>query len=152
MVSDPEVIVERVEGYSDEIAAAIGRLMPFLSEGTPATPIPEGQLRKIIDRPDRVQLIARLDGVVVGSAVLNTIDGNLHSKGWLEDFVADPGIRRRGIGSRLWEEMIRWCQEQGFDAMDFTSGDEREEAHEFYDNRAERRKTVAYRAHIPKAE
>ena len=145
--------MERVDEYSDDIAEAIGRLMPFLSKRSNGEPIPEEVLRKIIESPDREQFVARLEGRIVGSAVLNTIVGNLHQKAWLEDFVTDSEVRGQGIGDKIWQDMITWCQEKGLKVLDFTSGIERTDEHSFYiAHGAQQRQSIAYRMEIPEGE
>jgi GNAT superfamily N-acetyltransferase len=130
-----EVVIERLEEYSDETAAAIGRLLPFLSKNATGKPVNESLLREIIDSPDREQLVARLEGRLVGSAVLNRIVGNTRTKAWLEDFVVYPEVQGHGVGYKLWQEMLNWCAEHGVDYLEFTSGNDREEAVEFYKRR-----------------
>jgi GNAT superfamily N-acetyltransferase len=146
-----EIVVKRVEEYSDETAAAIGRLMPFLSPNATGQAIPETTLRRIIESPDREQLVAHMEGRLVGSAVLNTLVGNISTKAWLDDFVADPAVKGQGVGYKIWLEIIDWCKERGFDYMEFTSSSSRIGAHEFYARQgAVARDTTAFRMYIPK--
>lgn len=131
-MNEPEVVVERLTEYSDEVAAGLGKLMPGLSERFSDEPIAEDLLRAIIDSPSHEQLIARLNGKVVGAATMNLIMGpGAGRKGELEDFVTDPDIRGKGIGDKVWQEMLVWCLENGVD-LDFTSHPSREAAHRFY--------------------
>lgn len=151
MVSgEKDLKIERLDEYSDEMAAAIGRLMPFLSENASEEPIPEERLRAIIDSPDREQLLAVLEGKVVGSAVLDIIVGDLGETAWLEDFVTDPEVRGKGVGHQMWLEMLDWCREHGLGLMDFQSRYSRDDAHAFYrDHGARIRDTAAFRMRIP---
>lgn len=150
---EKDLKIERLGEYSDEMAAAIGRLMPFLSENASDEPIPEERLRAIIDSPDREQLLAILEGRVVGSAVLNIIVGNKGDKAWLEDFVTDPEMRGQGVGHRLWLEMLDWCREHGINQMEFTSRHQRQDAHAFYEEHgAEIRDTATFRVKIPETD
>lgn len=146
------ITVERVKRYSDDVAAAIGRLMPFLSPHANQQAIPESALRAIIESPDREQFVARLHERVVGSAVLNIVAGNLHKKAWLEDFVTDPQVRGQGVGYRIWEDMTVWCQERDIDNLEFTSNPLRIDAHEFYLRQgAKIRETTVFEVPIPEA-
>ena len=137
--------VERLMEYSEEDATGIGKLMPRLSERLSDAPIPEDLLREIIDSPHHDQLVARLESRIVGAATLSTLYGPAAGKqGWLNDFVTERGIK--GAGSLIWEEMGKWCKENGIYVLNFTSGNDRTEAHEFYDRKgAEIRDTTVYR-------
>ena len=128
-----EISVERVLEASNEIAVGIGELMPNLSAQIPDEPIPEDSLRQIIDSPDRDLFIARINGNIVGSAVMNLIVFTSGKKAWLEDFVvsADESIRGKGIGFALWKEIVAWSSEREA-PLEFTSSPVRERAHEFY--------------------
>ena len=153
MTREQQVFVERADEYSADIAEAIGRLMPFLSKRSNGEPISEVTLRAIIESPDSEQFVARLEGRVVGSAVLNTITGDLGRNAWLADFVTDSEVRGQGIGDKIWQDMIAWCQEKGLKVLDFTSGIERTDEHSFYiAHGAQQRQSIAYRMEIPEGE
>jgi GNAT superfamily N-acetyltransferase len=145
-----DVTVERLTEYSPEAAEQIGILAPYLSERFNADPVDEIELRTIIDSTDYEQLVARLEGRIVGAATLSLIRGAISGKiGYLADFVTHADVRGQGAGDIIWEEMIRWCEEQGVD-MSFTSSPTREEAHTFYfAHGAEARDTTAFHVHVP---
>jgi GNAT superfamily N-acetyltransferase len=131
-MSNTEASIERLTKYSAEDAAGIGRLMPFLSSSMNAEPMPENLLRDIINSPYHEQLVARLDSIIVGAATLNILMGPATNRvGYLEDFVTDPLVRGSGVGGKLWDEMIAWCNEQGV-GLEFTSNASRAAAHRFY--------------------
>jgi len=145
-MNEPKVTVERLQEYSDADAAGIGRLMPYLSERLSDEPMAEDLLRAIIDSPHHDQLVARLNGTIVGAATMNLLLGpGVSKQGYLEDFVTDPEVRGMGIGDKIWQAMITWCQEQAID-FTFTSHPSREAAHRFYVNHgAEIRDTTVFR-------
>jgi GNAT superfamily N-acetyltransferase len=146
-MSELDVSVERLNEYSDADAAGIGRLMPFLSENLSAEPMDEDVLRDIISSPYHDQLVARLDGIIVGTATMNLLMGPaVERKGNLQDFVADPDIRRRGIGDKIWGSMLEWCAEHKANVgLEFTSKASRVEAHSFYKKHgAEVRDTIVF--------
>ena len=127
-----EPTIERLTAYSIDDAIGIGRLMPFLSASKNAEPMSEQLLTDIINSPYHDQLVARMDSLIVGAATLNILMGPAANKvGYLEDFVTDPELRGRGIGGRLWEEMVTWCKEHGV-SLEFTSQSTRKAAHSFY--------------------
>ncbi len=127
-----DVTVERLIEYSDEDAEGIGHLMPFLSDTFTGEPVAKDLLEAIILSPHHDQLIARLEGRIVGAATMSIIIGTGAGRiGYLEDFVTDPEVRKRGIGTKVWEEMKTWCKEQGVN-LEFTSRPSRTDAHHFY--------------------
>ncbi len=138
--------IEYLTEYTEIDAVGIGRLMPFLSSRRDDSPIAEELLRAIIASPYHEQLVARLDGKIVGVATLNILMGPCAERvGYLEDFVTDPEIRGKGVGAQLWDEMIVWCKKNGV-ALQFTSKPSRLEAHRFYLSRgAEIRETTVFK-------
>ncbi len=148
-MNKPDVIVERLNEYSEADAAGIGRLMPFLSERLSDEPMAEDVLRAIVESPHHDQLVARLDGLIVGAATMNLLMGpGVSKQGYLEDFVTDPQLRGQGIGDRVWQAMMYWCEEQGVD-LSFTSNPSRKEAHRFYLNHgAEIRETSVFQVSV----
>ncbi len=149
------ITVERLQAYTPEDAANLGRLRPYLSEGKPDDPVPEEHLRHIIESPDHEQLVARIDGRsrIVGAATLTIISGALTSnKGWLEDFVTDPEAGIKGIGQAVWNEMGVWCVEHDID-LEFTSRPSRTTAHNFYHkNGTETRETTVFKKRFRQSE
>lgn len=93
------ISVERLQTYSPEDATGIGRLRPFLKDNGTDEPVDDQILRRIIDSPDRDQLVARdvNQNRIIGAATLNIIVGSIAGrKGWLEDFVTDPTTGIKG--------------------------------------------------------
>ena len=145
-MSISEPTVERLREYHPDDAAGIGRLMPFLNDRLSGEPMDEDLLKAIVDSPYHEQLVARLDGRIVGAATMNILMGpGAKKEGYLEDFVTDPELRGLGIGEKIWQEMMQWCKEQGI-ALTFTSHPSREEAHRFYlKHGAEIRETTVFK-------
>ena len=139
-----ETSIERVPEVSFEIAKGIGELMPDLSTRISAEPIAEDLLRQIIESPDRDLFIARLNGRIVGSAVMNLIVFTSGKKAWLEDFVvsADESIRGSGVGYALWQEIVRWSREHEA-PLELTSAPTRATAHKFYQRQGAKIKPTA---------
>lgn len=143
--------VHKLETYSPEDAAAIGKLMPVLSARLTDEPIGEELLREIIESPHHEQLVARIDARIVGAATLSVILGTAAGKqGWLNDFVTDPATK--GVGSALWNEMGAWCRDNGIEALNFTSHPNKTAAQVFYASRAERRQTNVFLAKFTEKE
>ena len=146
----PETTIETLREYSETDAKQLGRLMTFLSERFSGEPVPRELLEMIINSSFHDQLVARIDGRIVGAATLSLTMGVAAGRhGYLEDFVTDPSVRGQGTGSRIWQEIIKWCQDQGVD-LSFTSRASRPEAHAFYTAKgAHIRDTTVFRVNVP---
>ena len=129
-----EVMVERLDYYSGQDLEDLGKLMHYLSDKFDGSPIDQNLIEDIIESPYHDQLIARIEGRIVGAATMSIIMGaGAGKKGYLNDFVVDPEYKKQGIGGKVWEEMIRWCEEYGVD-LEFTSSPNRLDAHDFYES------------------
>ncbi len=150
-MTNATVTIERLTVFSAEDAAGIGRLMPFLSSTKGPEPMAEQLLRDIITSPFHEQLVARFEGAIVGAATLTMLMGPAANRvGYLEDFVTDPKLRGMGIGSKLWSEMMSWCNERDIN-LEFTSKPSRKEAHDFYlSHGASIRDTTVFRVILSK--
>ena len=74
-------------------------------------------------------------GKIIGIATLSIHMGPIIRKNaYLEDFVTDSAIRGQGVGSALWEEMLKWAKEKGCQKLEFTCGQGREASQQFYKN------------------
>jgi GNAT superfamily N-acetyltransferase len=131
-----ELQVTALDEYSPEVAAELGKLMPDLSANLSDESISQERLEMIIDSPFHDQLIARLEGRIVGAATMSLVLGSSegNTKAWLEDFVvsSDESIRGQGVGYQLWQRIIAWSQEKQAAKLEFTSRPERDAAHAFY--------------------
>lgn len=145
-----DVRVERLTTYNEGDAEQLGRLMPFLSELFSDDPVDPELLDAIIHSPYHDQLVARLDGRIVGAATLSIVLGAAAGrKGRLEDFVTDATLQGKGIGGKVWDEMMRWCKEHEV-GLEFTSRPSREAAHRFYHERdAVVRDTTVFHKDMP---
>ena len=73
---------------------------------------------------------------IIGIATLSVTMGPITRKNaYLEDFVTDSSVRGQGIGSALWDEMLKWSAEKGCHNLCFTCGHGREASQEFYKRR-----------------
>ena len=128
------IIVEALSSYSSEDAAAIGRLLPSLSHTFDGSPVDAQTLSDIITSPYHQQFVARDHrGAVIGTATVSVTMGAGVARGaWLEDFVVSSGAQGTGVGGKLWDEIIKWCQEKDAHKLDFTSRPSKEAAQTFY--------------------
>lgn len=131
-MNTPQVTVERLTAYTENDAIELGKLMSSLSTRFDGQPVSRELLETIISSPSHDQIVARLDGHIVGAATVGLVMGaGAGRHGHLEDFVTDPEIRRQGVGNKIWDEVIKWCKEQGVNLY-FTSRPSRSDAHAFY--------------------
>ena len=83
-------------------------------------PIEEG-LTALLDDPDARVLVATIDGVVLGYAVVRLEyldDGSV--LGIVDDIFVEEGARQIGLGELMMNDLVAWCDERkciGMDAM-----------------------------------
>ena len=86
--------------------------------------------------PERINVVAELDGQIVGLAGAY-VDYALEINGKygrLSGLVVAETSRGRGIGKRLLEWIECWLRNRGASRITLTSGNQRTEAHRFYRN------------------
>ncbi len=121
------MIVKRLTEYTPEVAARVRELLIQLSRsGKDKGEIPESWFVDIINSPWHDLLIAEDEGQII------TMGPGILKNAYLEDFVVDSTVRTKGVGSALWDEMLKWAAEKGCSKMEFTCGHGREVAQAFY--------------------
>ena len=130
------MIIKRLENYTPETADEIRKLLIQLSRsGKDKGEIPESWFTDIINSPWHDLLIAEDDGKIIGLAAMSvTMGPGIRKNAYLEDFVTDKDVRGKGVGSALWNEMLNWAKEKGCQKLEFTCGNGREAAQQFYKN------------------
>ena len=128
--------VRRLTEYSPKIAAAIRELLIQLSRsGKDKGEIPEEWFLDVINSPWHDVLLAVEDGKILGMCNLSVVMGaGIGKNAYLEDFVVAAEARGKGVGDKLWQEMLVWGEEKGAKRMEFTCGNGREVAQAFYKN------------------
>ncbi len=129
-----DISIEILAKYSEKDAAAIGRLLPYLSDSFSSQPIDRQVLEDIITSPYHDQLVARdHNGIIIGTLTLTiTMGAGVIRKAWIEDFIVDPATQGMGVGSKLWDASIIWCQEHRAKKLEFTSRPAKATAQQFY--------------------
>lgn len=128
--------VKSLTKYTPEMAEAVRGLLVELSRsGTDRGEIPEEWFREVIASPYHDVLLA-LDGErVIGMATMSiTMGPGIRKNAYLEDFVVSSEAREGGVGSALWTAMELWAKGKGCARMEFTCGNGREVAQQFYKN------------------
>lgn len=139
------MIIKTLDKYNKETAERIRALLIQLSRsGKDRGEIPEEWFNDLINSDYHDMLIAIDDtktnddqiSPIVGIATLSIIMGPIVRKvAYLEDFVTDESYRGKGVGSALWDAILEWSKQKGCTELTFTSGQGREAAQKFYQNR-----------------
>ena len=130
--------VKTLAKYDEATANRVRELLIQLSRsGKDRGEIPKAWFKEIIASPYHDMLLAIDDNnQILGIATLSIIMGPIVRKiAYLEDFVTDEKVRGKGIGNALWEAMLSWCKAKGCTELNFTSGQGREKAQDFYQKR-----------------
>ena len=114
----------------DELVAAMAVLVPQLSASSP--PPTAEQLAEIVQSPDSLLYVARLDGRIVGSLTLAFYRIPTGVKAWIEDVMVDDVARGQGIGESLNRTAIDEARRRGAKHVTLTSRPSREAANRLY--------------------
>lgn len=131
------MIIKRLNVYTPEIDQKVRELLKQLSRsGRDKGEIPKSWFEQIIASPWHDLLLAEDDGEIIGMASVSVIMGaGIMKNAYLEDFVVNTNIRARGVGTALWNEVVKWAKEKNCKKLEFTCGEGREVAQEFYKKR-----------------
>lgn len=117
----------RATAADDELVAALGRLLPQLSQARPPT---REELAEII--AGATLLVAREGDAVLGSMTLTLYRIPTGLQARIDDVVVDDAARGRGIGEALSREALRIAREAGARSVSLTSRPSREAANRLY--------------------
>lgn len=125
------VTVEEVTAVTDELMAALGRLVPQLSR---TSPVPgRAEVAEILGSPATSLLLARHpDGSVVGALTFVLFRIPTGVRAWVEDVVVDDAARGHGVGQALGREALRRAMAAGARTVDLTSRPSRQAANRMY--------------------
>jgi len=115
-------------------APAIAALMTQL--GYPSTPQDiERRLTRMLAHADYTAVVAESGHDIAGLVLVHIEHGLEYDAvyGRIMGLVVDERWRGRGLGKQLMQQMERWCKGQGADRIVLTSGNQRSDAHKFYD-------------------
>lgn len=122
--------IRPADRVDDDLVAAFAELIPQLSSSSP--PPDAEQLAAIIDSPDTVLYIARLDDRIVGSLTLALYRIPTGTKAWIEDVVVSAAARGHGVGEALNRAAIAEAAHRGAKNVSLTSRPSREAANRLY--------------------
>lgn len=122
--------IHAADRVDDELVSAFATLIPQLSSSSP--PPSADQLQAIVDSPDSVLYVARLDDRVAGTLTLAFYRIPTGLKAWIEDVVVDDSARGRGVGEALNRAAIAEAAHRGAKHVSLTSRASREAANRLY--------------------
>jgi ribosomal protein S18 acetylase RimI-like enzyme len=124
------VDVQIAKRVDKDLVEAFQRLIPQLSKSNPA-PTNE-QLESIVASDSSHILLAKVDGVIVGSLTLVIFYIPTGIRAWIEDVVVDLDARGKGVGEALNKFALAEAKRQGATTVDLTSRPSREAANRLY--------------------
>ena len=124
------VDVQIAKLVDNDLVEAFQRLIPQLSKSKPA-PTKE-QLESIVASDSSQILLAKADGVIVGSLTLVIFHIPTGVRAWIEDVVVDADARGKGVGEALNKFALAEAKRQGATTVDLTSRPSREAANRLY--------------------
>ncbi|MFD9004094.1 GNAT family N-acetyltransferase [Streptomyces sp. NPDC059582] len=125
------VEVEVVREATDEVVAAVARLLPQLSS-TAGVPDHES-VDRMLRSDANTLLLARAEGRVVGmlTLIMFPLPSGLRCR--VEDVVVDDAARGHGVGAALTKEALRLAEASGARTVDLTSRPSRQSANRLYE-------------------
>lgn len=127
------MVIERVAEATPEVVAALGRLIPQLTENNP--PPGADDLTALLKVDSNVLLIARLperNGEIVGAGSLSIYRVTTGIRAIIEDVVVDNAARGQGIGEALVTRLLLFAREMGAKGVSLTSNPRRTAANHLY--------------------
>lgn len=129
-VQSVSAVIEIATEASDELVLAFARLVPQLSKSSP--PPTAAEVAEMVDSPASDVLVARLDGVIVGTLTLVVFRIPTGVRAWIEDVVVDDSARGHGVGDLLNRFALDLARTKGAKTVDLTSRPSREAANRLY--------------------
>lgn len=115
---------------TDELRAAMDRLVPQLSKSNP--PPTNDALQEMIDSDASTLFMCRDDTGILGTLTLVLFRIPTGIRAWIEDVIVDEAARGKGVGRILNEAAIDHAFAEGAITVDLTSRPSREAANRLY--------------------
>jgi ribosomal protein S18 acetylase RimI-like enzyme len=136
-----------LSGDGGQEAGALGRLLAQVSSR--AAPLTAERVRDVLRTPSTSVLVARVDGEIVGMALLLTLTTLSGDTGYVEEVAVDRAARGRHIGTALMTGLLELAARKGLRFVDLTSRPSRQAANGLYRSLGfELRETNCYRHHL----
>ncbi|MEU7899230.1 GNAT family N-acetyltransferase [Nonomuraea sp. NPDC049152] len=138
------VEIEIVREASDDVVAALSRLLPQLS--TTAKALDREAVGRLLAFESNTVLAARVQGRIVGTLTLVIFPLPSGLRARVEDVVVDEAARGRGVAAALTDKALALAKEVGARTVDLTSRPSREAANRLYERAGfQRRESIVYR-------
>ena len=124
------VVIDVATQSDDELLQAFARLVPQLSQSSP--PPSAAELAEMVNSEASDVIVARLDGVIVGTLTLVVFRLPTGVRAWIEDVVVDEAGRGHGVGDQLNRFALDLARQKGAKSVDLTSRPSREAANRLY--------------------
>jgi len=125
-----DVHIETLALVDDDDAAAISRLVAQMSSRT--VEVQPDRVRQVATDDRSCIVVARVDGRVVATATLLTMQTLVGTFGYVEEVAVDADLRGRGIGHALMVAVLSTARDRGHDFVELTSRPSREAANALY--------------------
>ena len=125
--------VEVVHEASDEIQAALERLLPQLN---PTLPVPDmARLHRLVADPAVTLLVAKDGEEIVGTTTVIIYTTPFWIKARLDEVVVDADARGKGVGEALVMAALEIGRKRGAQVAELQSGrgEQRKAAHRLYE-------------------
>ncbi len=108
-----------LSGNGTHEAEALSRL--FAQVSSSAAPLTPERVRVVLRTPSTSVLVAKLDGKIVGMALLLTLTTLAGDTGYIEEVVVDEAARGQHIGTALMQSLLDLATQKGLRFVDLTS-------------------------------
>ncbi len=137
------MIVEQATRATEELVAALARLVPQLSSHAPLVTLET--VEELLASPGTIQLVAREGGTIVGTLTLVLYRIPVGVRARIEDVIVDEVARGKGVGQALVREALRLAAAAGARTVELTSAPSRQAANRLYERLGfARRETNVY--------
>ena len=125
-----QVQVSVLSESNDAVVADLARLLPQVSSGAP--PLASSRVTDVLASPSTHVVVARLDGRIVGMALLLVCTTFAGDFGLVEEVAVDQEVRGRHLSVHLMVGLLRHAAALGLRFVDLTSRPSRVEANNLY--------------------
>lgn len=141
---------EQIRILLDEITENIREHKNWNNYKVYSETLQQKEIFKKILKSDSKLFIAKINNAIVGLINMQVILNLRH--GWkrahIEEFVIKKEFRRKGIGSKLLKETIKYCKKENIKVIKLMCGNQLDEAQKFYEKNGFEFKDKGYRLEI----
>lgn len=119
----------------DELGKEVNKRRGYSPHNVEAQKLGGPIFDEIISRKDALIFVAEENGKLVGLVTFYLLPNMRHGyhRGHIEDFVVSKADRGKGIGSRLFDAIKKYCKEKNIKVIKLDSGIDLTDAHRFYE-------------------